>query len=324
MMIMLLRWPIVLALLSCTSAYAAGTVAAAGRVEPIGEERIVIAEATGRLKSVLVNEGDTVKRGQLLAEIENREQQALVAHAKAQVQLRKAELAKIRAGARNEELTAMRAAEQEAEAWLQRKQQELSRREQLIHQQQISAEQLDETRTAVYMAEASRDRARAQRQQMEAGNRVEDRQIAESAWQMAKAELARAEALLEKTRIRSPIDGSVLKRELREGETVTTLNPLPLVRIGDMRSLVVRAEIDELDITRVKLGASASIATDAFPGKTFDGKVTYVSQRMGNKINKTDNPSDKEDVRVLETLITVNGTVALPVGLRVDVKIAVP
>jgi HlyD family secretion protein len=215
----------------------------------------------------------------------------------------------------------MRAAENESAAWLERKQQELTRREQLFTQQQLSAEQRDETRTAVTMAQAARDRVRAQREQMETGNRSEDKQIAEAAYQMAQADVARAQALLEKTRIRSPIEGTVLRRELRQGETVTTLNPLPLVRIGDMRSLVVRAEIDELDITRVKLNASATVSADAYPNQKFSGKVIYVSRRMGNRVNKTDNPADKEDVRVLEALIELSNTNALPVGLRVDVKI---
>lgn len=318
------KWMCVGVVLSAFNvAHAAGIVAAAGRVEPVGEERIVIAEASGRLKSVLVNEGDVVKRDQLLAEIDNKEQHALVSLARAQLQQRQAELNKMKTGARAEELTAIRAAEQESDAWLRRKQQELERREQLFVQQQLSADQRDELRAVVAMAQASRDRLRAQREQMEAGNRVEDRQMAQAAYQMAQAELARAEAQLEKTRIRSPIDGTVLKRELREGETVTSLNPLPLVRIGDLSRLIVRAEIDELDITRVKKGDTATVTADAFPAQSFIGKVIYVGRRMGNRLNKTDNPADKEDVRVLETLIELQQVTHLPVGLRVDVKINV-
>lgn len=303
---------------------AAGIIAAAGRVEPVGEERIVIAEVSGRVKTVLINEGDSVKRGQLLAEIENAEQHALAQQAQAQVQIRKAELERMRKGARPEERAAVRAAAREAQAWLQRKQSELLKREQLFTQQLIPEDQRDETRTAVHMAQASFDRLLAQQQQMEAGNRNEDVQIAQAAVQYALAEAARAQANLEKTRIRSPINGTVLKRELREGEMVTTLNPLPLARIGDLSALVVRAEIDELDITKIKPGLNASITSYAFPGQKFDGKVLQISKRMGNKINKTDNPADKEDVRVLEVLIAVIGTKELPVGLRVDVKISTP
>lgn len=317
-----LLWPVAGATQTAREA-AAGTarVAAAGRVEPKGEERVVIAESSGRLKRVLIEDGDKVTRGQLLAEVENAEQLALVQQAQAQTALRQAELERLRNGAREEERRMAAATLSEAEATLHVRRAERERRETLYARQQIGREARDEAVNQHALAEAALTRAQAQMQQIDKGARKEDLAIAEAALAAARAELARSEALLEKTRIRSPVDGVVLKRELREGEMVTALNPLPLARIGDVSQLYVRAEIDELDLTRVKVGDHASVRSDAFPKQVYKGRVERLSRRMGNRVIKTDNPAEKEDTRVLEALIRLDGNPALPIGLRVDVTL---
>lgn len=301
---------------------ASKTVAAAGLVEPKGEERIVIAESVGKLKRVYIDEGDHVTKDQLLAELENSEQAAMVAQAKAVVALREAALKKLKNGARPEERQAAESALAQSEADLKWRRLELERRESLRNQQAvISQQELDLARAQYDGSVARRDRAKSRVDEIKNGARSEDLAIAKAQLDQAKGELDRAAALLEKTQIRSPVDGVVLKRELREGESVTTLNPLPLARIGDMSQLFVRAEIDELDITHVAVGQRASVSVDALEGKAFDGKIVRLSKRMGRRQARSDNPAEKQDTRVLEALIALDGQPPLPVGLRVDVKI---
>lgn len=301
---------------------AAKTVAAAGLVEPRGEERIVIAESVGKLKRVYIDEGDRVTKDQLLAELENSEQAAMVVQAKAIVALREAALTKLKNGARVEERQAAAAALAQSEADLKWRRLELERRESLRNQQAvISQQELDLARGQYDGSVASRDRAKAHLDEINNGARREDIAIAQAQLDQAKGELDRAVALLEKTQIRSPVDGIVLKRELREGESVTTLNPLPLARIGDMSQLFVRAEVDELDIANIAVGQHAVVSADALAGKSFNGKIVRVSKRMGRRQARSDNPAEKQDTRVLEALIALDGEPPLPVGLRVDVKI---
>lgn len=297
-------------------------VAAAGLVEPKGEERIVIAESVGKLKRVYIDEGDHVTKDQLLAELENTEQAALVAQAKAVVQLREAALKKLRNGARPEEKQAATAALTQSEADLKWRRLELERREQLHSQQAvISQQELDLARAQYDGSVARRDRARARVEEINNGARQEDIAIARAQLDQAIGELERANALLLKTQIRSPVDGVVLKRELREGESVTTLNPLPLARVGDMSQLFVRAEIDELDISHVAVGQQVNVSADAFAGKSYTGKIVRLSKRMGRRQARSDNPAEKQDTRVLEALVALDGQPPLPIGLRVDVKI---
>lgn len=296
-------------------------IAAGGLVEPQGEEREVIPEFSGRLKSVAIEEGDAVTAGQILAEIENADYQAAVAAAKAGMSLREAALAKLRHGARPEELREAEAALAEAAARRVLATQELARVEPLVEKRQLSPSALDAARSGRTEAEARERALRERLNLLRAGTRAEDLAIAEAELAVAQAELAQAEAVYAKTLIRSPIDGIVLKRLLREGETVVSLSPIPLARIGDMRRLFVRADIDELDIARVRLGQRARISSDALPGQHYAGEVVRVSRRMGKRNAPSDNPAEKVDTHVLEALIALDGVPPLPVGLRVDVLI---
>lgn len=305
-----------------TSAHSAQSrVAAGGLVEPAGEERVVIPTVSGRLIRVAINEGDKVKRGQVLAEIDNAEQKASIAAADAQIALREAELLRLRNGARREDIAQAEAALQANQARERIARAELKRRESIADRKLLSTEQLEQSRAQFAVAHADRLASEAALNLLRNGARSEDIASAEAAVAAAKAEKNRAEAAYEKTLIRSPIDGVVLKRDLREGETLVALSPLPLARIGDISHLFVRADIDELDIGHVKVGQVAKVSSDAFPDQVFEGIVRHVSRRMGRRNLASDNPAQKQDTKVLEALIELSGQPELPVGLRVDVVI---
>jgi ABC exporter DevB family membrane fusion protein len=296
-------------------------IAAGGLVEPSGEERVIIPQLSGRLSKVYINEGDTVKAGQLIAEIENAEYRAALATATAELARRQAELAKAQAGARREEIDAAAAARSEALAAEHQASAEYARRRTMAAQKLIAAEALELARTQSEAATARRERADAELALLRAGTRAEDLAAATAAVDAAQAERDRAQAFYDKSQIVSPVDGQVLKRDLREGETVVALSPLPLARVGDMSRLFVRADIDELDIGRVRDGQKAAITSDAFPGQSFTGEVVRVSRRMGRRNSISGDPAEKQDAKILEALIALDGTPPLPVGLRVDVRI---
>lgn len=308
------------------SASAAGgklsVIAAGGLVEPAGEERVIIPQLSGRLSKVLIAEGDAVRAGQLIAEIENSEYRAAVAAAEAELQRRNAELERLKNGARREEIAAAEAARTEAVALERQALAERDRRDDLVRNKLIAAETAQQARAQAEAAVARRTRADADLALLRAGARTEDLAAAAAAVAAARAERDRAQALVEKTLIYAPIDGNVLKRDLSEGETVVALSPLPLARIGNLSRRYVRADIDELDIGRIREGQAATIVSDAFPQQQFAGKVVRVSQRMGRRNSISGDPAEKQDAKILEALIELDGTPPLPIGLRVDVRIA--
>lgn len=297
-------------------------IAAGGLVEPAGEERVIIPQLSGRLSKVLIAEGDTVKAGQLIAEIENTEYRAALAAADAELQRREAELLRLRNGARREEIASAAAAQAEAAALERQALAESDRRAGLARSKLIAAEAAQQARAQADAAMARRARADADLALLRAGARDEDLAAAVAAVAAARAERERAQALVEKSLIYAPISGSVLKRDLSEGETVVALSPLPLARIGDLSKRYVRADIDELDIGRIRQGQSATIVSDAFPQQQFAGTVVRVSQRMGRRNSISGDPAEKQDAKILEALIELDGAPPLPVGLRVDVRIA--
>jgi HlyD family secretion protein len=294
---------------------------AAGLVEPAGEERIVIPEVGGLLKRVAFVEGDSVVKGQVLAELENAEFAAAVAFARAQLAMREAERDRLRAGARPEERAEARAVLDEARAMARQAADDLGRRRALAERGTLGREALDQAQAQADAARARLAVAESRSRLVEAGARAEDLRAAEAAVDAARAELARAQAQYDRTLIRSPVDGVVLKRDLREGETVVALSPLPLARIGDLSRRYVRADVDELDVGRVRLGVRATVASDAFPGREFGGEVVHVAGRMGRRSVVTERPAERVDARVLEVLLRLDPEADLPVGLRVDVRI---
>ncbi len=296
-------------------------VAAGGRVEPDGEERVVIPDISGRIARVLVEEGDRVSAGQVIAEIENADYAAALAATEAAVGQHRAELDRLRAGARREELDQARATLAAAEAQARLASAEAERRQALFARRLISAQDHDQAVARADAARAERARAAAARALLQAGARREDLAAAEAALAAAMASRDQARARFDKTLIRAPIDGVVLKRELRAGETVEALAPRPIARIGDMSRLFVRADIDELDIGRVRPGQKAEVSSDAFPGQHYAGEVVRVAQRMGKRNTASDDPAQKQDAKILEAVIALDGTPPLPVGLRVDVRI---
>ena len=118
--------------------------------------------------------------------------------------------------------------------------------------------------------------------------------------------------------MRSPIDGEVLQRIRRAGEQVTELGDTPILAVGDMSRLRVRAEVDEADIGLLRLGQAAYVQAAAYGERRFPGTVGRIGNLMGRKQVFSDDPSERQDTRVLEVLIDLEPDTRLPAGLRVD------
>ena len=296
-------------------------VAAPGLVEPAGEEHVVASQVIGVIKEMRVEENDVVAANQVIAVVENSEQVARLASARAGLALRKAELDRALNGPRPEELRQARAmlAEMEANHDLARR--DFDRKAPLAKTGTASEAALDLARSALNAGEARKSTAAERLALLEAGTRAEDIAGARAQVVFAEAEVALAESLLDKSLIRSPVAGTVLRRLRVTGEAVTNMDPTHIAIIGDLRKLRVRAEVDETDVSRVAAGQRVEIAADAFPNRRFGGSVFRVSQRFGAKAVQTGRPSEKVDMKVLQVLIDLDPDVKLPVGLRVDAYI---
>jgi HlyD family secretion protein len=294
-----------------------GFVVAAGRVEPYGEEVRLGAELDGKLDRVLVEEGDAVRTGQVVAVLRNADFAARVATARAALAERQAYLERLSNGAREEEKLEAEALLREAEALLQNARAERERRRSLLGRGAVSRSEYDladrDFATAQARVDASRQRLALVRSQ----TRSEDLKRAEAEVAHAKAMVAEAEAAFDKTLIRSPLTGKVLRRYKKTGESVTA-GDTAILSLGDFRSLRVRVDVDERDVARLHLGQAAWVRADAYGDRKFTGKVVQIGQALGRKNVRTDEPSERVDTKILETLLELDPGQTLPVGLRVD------
>jgi multidrug resistance efflux pump len=297
-------------------------VAAPGRVEPVSEEMRLGFDIAGKITDVLVEEGDAVRRDQPLARLWDADLKAAVAAAEAALAAREAELEKVLSGARSMERKEARAALDEAITVMRQAKLEHERREKLLAGQVLAPEEEDRAEKEYLV---SRQRVEAARQRfhlVDDPSRSEDIKRAWAQVDEARATLDRAKAYAAKAEIRSPIDGVVLRKHRRAGEMVSVSFDTPVVPVGDISRLRVRADVDEKDIAKVREGQRAYMVADAYGERKFWGTVFRLARILGRKNVRTDDPAEKNDTRILEALIDLDEP-GLPVGLRVDVFVIV-
>ena len=135
----------------------------------------------------------------------------------------------------------------------------------------------------------------------------------------ARADVAVARAALEKMIVRAPIDGTVLQVNIKAGELAAPSALQPLLLLANLSALRVRAEVDERDVTEIKVGQSVSVRAAAFPGREFAGRVSSIAPlvepaRLGSR-----GQANRSDVDVVEVLIDLAQPGPLAVGMKVDV-----
>lgn len=292
---------------------------APGRVEPMGGEIRISSQVPGRIDEVLVGVNDKVARGDLMVRLADDDLVARVQAARAEVAVRKRERDNETVGkAAQERRTAEdNFANAERVYWDAREDLDRAMMAKRNAKTGETAE-IEKAREAVKQAHDRLDHTRtALRKSLQGDAQAPTRP--EAALIAGRAELSLAEAALDRTRIRAPSDGTILRMNARLGETVTPSPESPLVVMGDVSSLRVRAEFEERDIGKIKVGQAAVIRSDAFPGQSFEGKVSSLAQSLGPSQLGQRGPRRPTDVDVLEVLINLDGRPALLPGMRVDV-----
>ena len=330
---------------------AENTIAAPGVVEAISEEIEVGAEISGKLKQVLVEEGGQVVRGQTIAILENSEFEAQVFAAKAQIETlrRQKETSEARIlQAKTERTRTENGArpEERREAWqtyeqtlpnVEQASREVERREKLYASGDVSREELERAKRDLETAQKRSNSAREKYNVVNADARKDDLQKADAAILLAEnqkneydalireaeARVKTAQANLDKTIVRSPITGIILRKRLKDGESVSTDNATGIVTIADVSALRVRVDLDETDVAKVRENQTSYVTADAFGDRKFAAKVVKIGRILGRKNFRTMRPTEKVDTKILEVLLELEKGQSLPLGLRVDAFISV-
>jgi HlyD family secretion protein len=266
----------------------AKSVVATGKVTPITKVEVK-SKASGIVKKLLVEAGDNVKKGQLLAQLDKEEisaqveqSRAALQSAQASLQAAQADWERAKVDAEGPDVPTLKRAYERSQG--------------MAQAGVVSASALDDSQRAYEMALNKQNVAKAQLVVLKA-------KISQSSAEVARdqANLKQLEEQLSYTDIESPIDGVVLSRDVEMGDAVSSILVLGssatlVMTLGDTSEVYVKGKVDESDIGKVYLGQPARIKVESFKDKTFQGKVTRISP-MG---------VEKDNVTTFEVRVSIN------------------
>ena len=251
------------------------------------EAKVVVnvsSKITDRVVSVLVDQGDTIKAGQLLARLDDTQYVAGVRQAEASMRAAEAQLRDLLAGARPDEIEQLRARLASASANRTLAERDFQRTKELFGKDLISAQDMDRARQAYDAATAAeRDARHALDLALNNWARKDQIEAARAQLQAAQSALVLAREKAADTVIVSPLDGYVVSRDLEAGGIV---NPgIPIFKIADPRTAWVTVYVDQRDTTGLAVGNPADITLRSSPGQALRGRVARI-EREGDRVTE--------------------------------------
>jgi HlyD family secretion protein len=280
--IFLLR-PVAVTVAAVTTRDLAPAIQGVGTVEA----KVVVnvsSKITDRVVSVLVDQGDTIKAGQVMAHLDDTQYVPGVNQAEASMRAAEAQLRDLLAGARPDEIEQLRARFASASATRALTDRDFQRTKELFAKELISAQDMDRARQASDAASAAeRDARHAMDLAVNNWARKDQVEAARAQLQAAQAARVLAREKLTDTVIVSPLDGYVVNRALEAGGIV---NPgIPIFKIADPRTAWVTVYVDARDTAGLAVGSPADITLRSWPGRVFRGRVARI-QREGDRVTE--------------------------------------
>ena len=327
----------------------------AGRVEArlVSEgETVKSGQTIARLEqNDLVNEVNLQKAvvqsaESVLTELEAGSRPEEIAQAESSVQKAQSRLDELLTGSRPQEIASAEATVQRAKAEMERLKAEFERRKNLLNENVISTQEYDAAKTAYESAQAVLKEAEEslklikegpRKEQIEQaradlngakehynlvkkGPRIETIDQARARLQQAKESLALAETHLSYATLISPISGLVLSKDIEPGEFIAP--GTPVVTVGNLESVWLRAYINETDLGRVNVGQKVRITTDTYPGRIYNGDISFISSEA--EFTPKNVQTQKERVKLVYRIkiIIQNPNMELKPGMPADAEIS--
>jgi HlyD family secretion protein len=296
----------------------AWVAAAPGRIEPKSGQVRVGAQLLGRIADVTVKLNDQVEDGELLIRLDDEEARARLQAAETEAASRKRERDAASNDKAREDVRKAEDAVFSAERAVTNARFELEYELQTKRVGTGSEVRVSDARRSLQVAREKLQKERSAYATAQSKNDVPAPSRLESALQAARSDVAVAESLLEKTRIRAPASGTVLQLSAKAGEMVQPSPELALAVIGDMSLVRLKAELDQRDVAKIKVGAKVTVKSGAYPGREFEGKVAELAPTLAAPKFALRGARRPTDVEVMEVTIDLEGQVPLVPGMRAD------
>ncbi len=300
-------------------------VTASGEIKPKKENQAnVNANSFGKIVEIRVQEGDTVKKGELLLRTEAVQQTATVEASQAAVKTAAADVDGSQAAVQSA-AAALRTAEADlatAQANLARANDDFKRGQELFNDKLIAQQDFDTRLNNFKVAQANAQAAQARVAQSKAlyQQALYNRDMAKARLSQSKANLIGAEDARNKTEYYSPLDGIITSLPVHLGENVVPgLQNQPgslLYTVSNLSVMTAEIKVDETDIPNVKLDQPADITIDAYPNKTFKGKVTEIGQSAVGRttgLTSSQTSTQQDEAKDFVVVVTLSDP---PPGIR--------
>jgi len=273
----------------------------------------------GRISRLAFDEGDTVRPGDLMAELDAQPYRDALAGAEAEVRLAQAEVDKLHRGNRPQEIAQAAEAVRQAEAVFENADSDLRRQSSLAETGAASQRVLEAARSARDQARAALASARKNLDLKQEGWRRED--VAEAGARLAAAQAQRDQArtALEDTRLLAPAGAVVLSRTREPGSMVGTRDPVFTLSLRD--PVYVRAYVGEPDLGRFSQGSKVTVRTDS-SGRAYQGTVGFVSPRAEFTPKSVETTDLRTDLVYRLRIVVADADRGLAQGMPVTVQVA--
>ncbi|HHW13811.1 MAG TPA: HlyD family efflux transporter periplasmic adaptor subunit [Firmicutes bacterium] len=252
-----------------------GTLSTSGTIE--ATEIPVAAEVAGKVVRVEAEEGRRVAAGDVLVRLETTALAIQLEQAQAALKLAEARLAEARVGPRPSQVRQAEELARQAAAALDGAQKNYATVKKLFDQGVAPRTQLDAATTQLHTAEAQAEAARAQAEVVRQGATREQRQQLEAAVAQAQAAVELARFNLDRTEVKAPVGGVVVRRLIEPGALVAP--GATLVTLADLDDLWLKVYVPENQLNQVKLGMRVGVQVDAYPHRQFMAQVVQINDR---------------------------------------------
>lgn len=272
----------------------------------------------GRLQSLSVDEGDAIKQGQTLGQLDKAPYENALMQAKANVATAQAQYDLMMAGYRAEEIAQAAAAVKQAQAAYDYAQSFLQRQQGLWNSRLLSANDLANARSSRDQALASLKSAQDKLSQYRAGNRPQEIAQAKANLEQAQAQLAQSTLDLQDTVLTAPSDGTLLTRAVEPGSMLTAGSTV--LTLSLTHPVWVRAYVDEKNLNQAQPGREILLYTDGRPDKPYHGKIGFVSPTAEFTPKTVETPDLRTDLVYRLRIIVTDADDSLRQGMPVTLK----
>lgn len=301
----------------CGNNHESNSLEASGTIESVNVT--ISSKTSGQIKQLYFNEGDRVKKGDLLVEIDHDLLDIQLRQSEAGVDLANAQLKLLRSGARKEDIRQSEELVKQGKVNLDLAKLDRDRAEELYRQDAGTEKLYDDSKARYELALAQYNSARENLQKVKSIIRPEEIESAQANLKKAISAVDMLKKNIEDCRIYSPIDGFVSKKFVEAGEMIAPTGSL--LRISNLETVNLVIYIPETELGKVKLGQNAEIKIDAFKDKTYTGKIIFISPEAEFTPKNIQTPDERTKLVFAVKIEIPNPQFELKPGLPADAKV---